>query len=53
MEKTLSSYALYLNMDILQKKFKIIEMDDNNNCSLVKYDRTNGNCHVFIIKKDE
>ncbi len=26
---------------------------DNNNCSLEKYDRTNGNCHVFIIKKDE
>ena len=26
---------------------------DNNNCSLVKYDRTNGNCHVFIIKKVE
>ena len=26
---------------------------DNNNCSLEKYDRTNGNCHVFIIKKGE
>jgi Ulp1 family protease len=22
---------------------------DNTNCSLVKYDRINGNCHVFII----
>ena len=26
---------------------------DNNNCSLEKYERTNGNCHVFIIKKGE
>ena len=24
---------------------------DANNCTLKKYDRTSGNCHVFIIKK--
>ena len=26
---------------------------DENNCTLKKYDRTSGNCHVFIIKKGE
>ena len=26
---------------------------ESNNCSLEKYDRKLGNCHVFIIKKDE
>ena len=26
---------------------------DENNCFLDAYDRTSGNCHVFIIKKDE
>ena len=26
---------------------------DKNNCTLKQYDRTSGNCHVFIIKKGE
>lgn len=28
---------------------KVQNWIDNNNCSLEKYDRTNGNYHVFII----
>ena len=36
-----------------QSKKEVQNWIDNNNCSLEKYDRTNGNCHVFIIKKDE
>ena len=36
-----------------QSKKEVQNWIDNNNCSLGKYDRTNGNCHVFIIKKDE
>ena len=24
---------------------------DNENCSLMKYDKTFGNCHVFVIRK--
>ena len=36
-----------------QSKKEVQNWLDNNNCSLEKYDRTNGNCHVFIIKKNE
>ena len=32
-------------------KSSIINWVQKNGCNLVKYDRTNGNCHVFIIKK--
>ena len=36
-----------------QSKKDVENWINDNNCSLKKYDRTNGNCHVFIIKKDE
>ena len=36
-----------------QSKKEVSEWIGESNCSLEKYDRTNGNCHVFIIKKGE
>ena len=36
-----------------QSKKEVICWIDDNKCTLEKYDRTNGNCHVFVIKKNE
>jgi len=34
-------------------KKEVVGWIDDNKCTLEKYDRTNGNCHVFIIRKGE
>ena len=36
-----------------QSKKEVVCWIDDNKCTLEKYDRTNGNCHVFVIKKNE
>ena len=36
-----------------QSKKDVQNWIDENNCILIKYDRTSGNCHVFIIQKGE
>ena len=36
-----------------QSKKEVVCWIDDNKCTLEKYDRTNGNCHIFIIKKGE
>ena len=36
-----------------QSKKDVQNWIDENNCILKKYDRTSGNCHVFIIQKGE
>ena len=36
-----------------QSKKDVQNWIDENNCILKKYDRTSGNCHVFIIQKSE
>ncbi len=36
-----------------QSKKDVESWLDDSACTLEKYDRTNGNCHVFIIKKGE
>ena len=37
----------------LQSKKDVESWCKNNNCDIEDYDRTNGNCHVFIISKGE
>ena len=36
-----------------QSKKHVNSWCENNNCTIENYERTNGNCHVFIIKKGE
>lgn len=36
-----------------QSKKEVVCWIDDSKCTLEKYDRTNGNCHVFVIKKNE
>ena len=36
-----------------QSKKDVSMWCENNNCNIVDYARTSGNCHVFIINKNE
>ena len=36
-----------------QSKNDVKSWCHTNNCNIIQYDRTSGNCHVFIIKKHE
>lgn len=36
-----------------QSKEDVKSWCENNNCIIEHYNRTNGNCHVFIINKSE
>ena len=47
--------TLYHNIPFatFQSKEDVNSLCENNNCNIEDYARTNGNCHVFIINKDE
>ena len=47
--------TLYDNIPFatFQSKEDVKSWCKNNNCIIEDYNRTNGNCHVFIINKSE
>jgi viroplasmin and RNaseH domain-containing protein len=47
--------TLYDNIPFatFQSKEDVKSWCENNNCIIEDYNRTNGNCHVFIINKGE
>ena len=49
MEKTFVLLRFFNLQDIY--KTEVESWINDRACTLEKYDRTNGNCHVFIIKK--